>query len=66
MNIFALLIITMVIILVLMRRHWYTGLCMLAGGLFLWLMRSLDPGVLAQSFMTTVLKPRSYDLIGAL
>lgn len=40
MNIFILLIISMSIILLLLRRHIPIGPCMLAGGLFIWLVKS--------------------------
>lgn len=66
MNIFLLLALTMLLIILLMRRHIYTGLCMLAGGLLLWASRSLEPLLLWDSLVTTALTPRSYDLIGAL
>lgn len=62
-NIFLQLIITVSIILILMSRKYYMGLCMLAGGIVLWLMRSGDPFLLAMSFVSMLHQTRTYDLI---
>ena len=62
-NIFLQLIITVSIILILMSRKYYMGLCMLAGGSVLWLMRSGDPFLLATSFVSMLHQTRTYDLI---
>ena len=62
-NIFLQLIITVSIILILMSRKYYMGLCMLAGGIILWLMRSGDPFLLATSFVSMLHQTRTYDLI---
>lgn len=62
-NIFLQLIITVSIILILMSRKYYMGLCMLAGGIVLWLMRSGDPFLLATSFVSMLHQTRTYDLI---
>ena len=62
-NIFLQLIITVSIILILMSRKYYMGLCMLAGGIVLWLMRSGDPFLLATSFISMLHQTRTYDLI---
>ena len=62
-NIFLQLIITVSIILILMSRKYYMGLCMLAGGIVLWLMRSGDSFLLATSFVSMLHQTRTYDLI---
>ena len=62
-NIFLQLILTVSIILILMSRKYYMGLCMLAGGIVLWLMRSGDPFLLATSFVSMLHQTRTYDLI---
>ena len=62
-NIFLQLIITVSIILILMSRKYYMGLCMLAGGIVLWLMRSGDYFLLATSFVSMLHQTRTYDLI---
>ncbi|MGN1050383.1 MAG: DUF401 family protein [Selenomonadaceae bacterium] len=62
-NIFLQLIITVSIILILMSRKYYMGLCMLAGGIVLWLMRSGDPFLLATGFVSMLHQTRTYDLI---
>ena len=62
-NIFLQLIITVSIILILMSRKYYMGLCMLAGGIVHWLMRSGDYFLLATSFVSMLHQTRTYDLI---
>lgn len=62
-NIFLQLLITVGIILILMSRKYYMGLCMLAGGIVLWLMRSAEPMLLLSSFGEMLQKTRTYDLI---
>lgn len=66
MNIFVLLIIAMAIIVVLLRKHIAVGPAMVAGGLFLWAVRSLDPVLLGQAALETLQKGRTYDLVAAL
>ena len=66
MNIFLLLVISMTIIILLMRRHIYVGLCMLAGGGFIWLMRSGQPLDLLTALQQTMMMGRTYDLVFSL
>lgn len=66
MNIFLILIISMSIILLLLRRHIPIGPCMLAGGLFIWLVKSTQPAFLWQAFTETLALSRTYDIIFAL
>lgn len=66
MNIFALLIIAMAIIILMLRRHIPIGPCMLTGGLFIWLMKTLELHYLTQAFTETLSLPRTYDIIFAL
>lgn len=66
MNIFLILIISMAIILLLLRRHIPIGPCMLAGGLFIWLVKSTQPAFLWQAFTETLALNRTYDIIFAL
>ena len=66
MNIFALLIIAMAIIILMLRRHIPIGPCMLAGGLFIWLMKTPELHYLTQAFTETLSLPRTYDIIFAL
>ena len=66
MNIFLLLAIAMSIIILLMRRHIYVGLCMLAGGGFIWLMRSGQPLDLLTALQQTMTMGRTYDLVFSL
>lgn len=66
MNIFILLIISMSIILLLLRRHIPIGPCMLAGGLFIWLVKSTQIPFLGQALAETVTMSRTYDIIFAL
>ena len=66
MNIFLLLTITLAIIIILLRYKLQIGTCMLAGGLFLWLLRSSDLNDLLETFMLTFSQYRTYDIIFAL
>ena len=66
MNIFILLMITLAIIIVLLRRKLQIGICMLAGGIFIWLMRSSDPADLMTTLIKTFSQYRTYDIILAL
>lgn len=63
MNIFLLLILAMGLIVLLMRRHIYVGLCMLAGGGFIWLIRSTNPLDLVVALQQTMTMGRTYDLV---
>lgn len=63
MNIFTLLTLAMLLIIALMRKHVSVGLCMLAGGIFLWVFRSADPMLLGTSLLDMLQKPRTYDLL---
>lgn len=56
----------MAIILLLLRRHIPIGPCMLAGGLFIWLVKSTQPAFLWQAFTETLALSRTYDIIFAL
>ena len=66
MNIFLLLTIALVIIIVLLRFKIPIGVCMLASGIFIWLIRSASPISLAQAFYETFTLSRTYDIIFAL
>ena len=66
MNIFLLLTIALAIIIVLLRFKIQIGVCMLASGIFIWLMRSASPISLAQAFYETFTLSRTYDIIFAL
>ena len=66
MNIFLLLTIALAIIIVLLRFKIQIGVCMLASGLFIWLVRSASPISLAQAFYETFTLSRTYDIIFAL
>ena len=66
LNIFLLLAIALLIIIVLLRFKIQIGVCMLASGLFIWLMRSASLMSLAQAFYETFTLPRTYDIIFAL
>lgn len=66
MNIFLLLTIALVIIIVLLRFKIPIGICMLASGIFIWLIRSASPISLAQAFYETFTLSRTYDIIFAL
>ncbi len=66
MNIFLLLTIALLIIIVLLRFKIQIGVCMLASGIFIWLMRSASPVSLAQAFYETFTLSRTYDIIFAL
>lgn len=66
MNIFLLLTITMVLIIVMLRRHIPIGPCMLTGGLLIWLIKSTQPFLLGQALGETLTMNRTYDIIFAL
>lgn len=66
MNIFILLAIALLIIIVLLRFKIPIGMCMLASGIFIWLMRSASPISLLQAFYETFTLSRTYDIIFAL
>ncbi len=66
MNIFLLLTIALAIIIVLLRFKIQIGVCMLASGIFIWLMRSASPISLLQAFYETFTLARTYDIIFAL
>ena len=66
LNIFLLLTIALVIIIVLLRFKIPIGVCMLASGIFIWLIRSASPISLAQAFYETFTLSRTYDIIFAL
>ena len=66
MNIFLLLAITLTIIILLLRHKLQIGICMLAGGFFIWIMKSGDPTDLATTLVKTFSQYRTYDIILAL
>lgn len=66
MNIFLTLAIAMAIILFLLRRHWPIGPAILAGGVFMWLVRSPEPVHFITALQQTFTMPRTYDLLFAL
>ena len=66
MNIFLLLAITLLIIILLLRRKLQIGTCMLVGGLFMWLIRSSNPIDLVNAAVSTFTQYRTYDIILAL
>ena len=66
MNIFLLLAIAMALIIILLRRHVPIGLCMLVGGLFIWVMKTPSLHYLWQGFTETLTMSRTYDILFAL
>lgn len=66
MNIFLLLAIAMGIIIVLLRKHVPIGPCMLAGGLFIWAMKTPSLHYLWQGLAETLTMSRTYDILFAL
>ena len=66
MNIFLMLTITLLIIILLLRRKLQIGICMLAGGFFIWIMKSADPTDLSETLIKTFSQYRTYDIILAL
>ena len=66
MNIFILLAIAMALIVLLLRRHYPIGPCMLAGGLLIWAVKQPSLALLGQAAVETLSLPRTYDIILAL
>ena len=66
MNIFLLLALALAIIILMLRRKISIGLCMLAAGLFIWLIRSARIEELSTALTTMLTMPRTYDIIFAL
>ena len=66
MNIFLVLAITLSIIILLLRRKLQIGISMLAGGIFIWLVKSADPADLLTTLIKTFSQYRTYDIILAL
>lgn len=66
MNIFLLLILAMCVIIILLRRKVPIGPCMLAGGLFIWLVKTPDIGYLSEALRDTLSLTRTYDILFAL
>ena len=66
MNIFLVLIIALLIIIVLLRFKLQIGLCMLASGIFIWLIESAKFSALATAFVQNFLMARTYDIVFAL
>lgn len=66
MNIFILLIIAFSLIVYLLQRKIPIGPAILAGGLLMWAIQSLDPSNLLNAAISTIIQPRTYDLLFAL
>ncbi len=66
MNIFAILILAMLLIILLLRRHVPIGPAILAAGFFIWLTAAPELHYLQTALITTLTAPRTYDLIFAL
>lgn len=66
MNIFVILIIAMLIIVTLLRRHVPIGPAILCAGLFIWAAAAPQPAHLWSALATTFTAYRTYDLILAL
>ena len=66
MNIFLTLSFALMIIIVLLRLKVQTGVCMLAGGIFIWLAQGADFSALTTAFVEMLKLPRTYDIIFAL
>lgn len=66
MNIFVLLVLAMGLIIILLRRHVPIGPCMLAGGLFIWLVKAPELHYLVDAFTDTLRLSRTYDILFAL
>lgn len=66
MNIFILLIIAFSLIVFLLRKKIPIGPSILAGGLLMWAVQSMDPTNLLDAALTTIKRPRTYDLLFAL
>lgn len=66
MNIFLLLTLAMALIVLLLRRHYPIGPCMLAGGLLIWAVKQPSPLLLGQAAVETLSLSRTYDIILAL
>lgn len=66
MNIFLLLAVAMALIIILLRKHVPIGPCMLAGGLFIWGMKTPELCYLWQALTETLSMSRTYDILFAL
>lgn len=66
MNIFLLLAIAMALIIILLRKQVPIGPCMLAGGLFIWSMKTPELNYLWQALTETLFMNRTYDILFAL
>lgn len=66
MNIFLILTLALLIIIVLLRFKLQIGVCMLAGGFFIWITQSADIFKLTQAAYETFTLPRTYDIVFAL
>lgn len=66
MNVFGLLALTMLLIVVLLRKKVVLGLAMIGGGIFLWSLYSGDTQVLWGAITKTFVQHRTYDLAAAL
>lgn len=66
MNIFFILTVALLIIIFLLRFKIQIGLCMLASGIFIWLVESAKISALLTAFVQNFLMARTYDIIFAL
>lgn len=66
MNIFLTLSFALMIIIVLLRLKVQTGVCMLAGGIFIWLAQGAEFSALTTALVEMLKLPRTYDIIFAL
>lgn len=66
MNIFLLLTLAILVIIFMLRKHLPIGLCMLAGAILIWFVKSAQINYLLQAFTETISLPRTYDLLLAL
>lgn len=66
MNIFFILTVALLIIIFLLRFKIQIGLCMLASGIFIWLVESAKFSALLTAFIQNFLMARTYDIIFAL
>ena len=66
MNIFLVLTLALLIIIALLRFKLQIGACMLASGIFIWLVRNAEFSTLIQAAVETFTLTRTYDIIFAL
>lgn len=66
MNIFLVLAIALFIIIILLRFKIQIGVCMLASGIFIWLVESREISALTTAFIENFSMARTYDIVLAL